>query len=100
MTLQHLSNQWTRLFLIFVHKFSEISFLADVREATTEKSSSRAVSFSEDDDLDLCLYYLRSLSNVLRTCGDVAWAVLASKHVAFNGHHMHISSEIPISVRN
>jgi hypothetical protein len=68
--------------------------LADLTEATEgETTVPEAVSFSEDDDLELCLYYLQSLSNVLSTCGDAAWAVLASKHVSVAGNRMHISSE-------
>lgn len=72
-----------------------MSFLADLKEPTIgENHIPEPVTFSEDDDLDLCLYYLQSLVNVLRTCGDVAWGVLASKHVSSTGEHMHISSKM------
>lgn len=50
--------------------------------------------FSEEDDLDLCLYYLRTLSNVLRSSGDVSWPVLASKHISIQRQHMQISCRL------
>lgn len=78
-------------------KFSEVGFLGnllDLNAADTQLHE--PITFSEDDDLDLCLYYLRSLSNVLRSSGDVSWSVLATKHVSFAGERMHISSKAPL----
>ncbi|KAF5578230.1 dopey [Fusarium pseudoanthophilum] len=57
-----------------------------------EKPNQDSLSFSEDADLDLCLYYLRTLSNILTCAGDISWTVLSSKHVSFHGQHMQISS--------
>lgn len=82
-----------RLFLLFVYKLSDINFLSDLKDMGSEKFVPEPKEFSGDDDVDLCLYYLRSLSNVLSACGDVAWAVLASKHVSTHGQSMHISSK-------
>lgn len=87
-----------RLFLVFVTKLSEVSFLDSVGESASEKSEAPTV-FSEDDDLDLCLYYLRTLHHVLQCSGDVSWAILASKHLSSNGKKMHISSELPTFLR-
>ncbi|KAI6780146.1 Protein dopey-like protein [Emericellopsis cladophorae] len=81
-----------RLFLIMVQKFCEVKFLSTLRDGITQSGVPDSRPFGEEDDLDLCLYYLRTLSNVLRTCGDVAWAVLASKHVSFGHQGLHISS--------
>ena len=87
-----------RLFLIFIYKFVEIGFLADLKDpGNSEKRIPSAVFFDEHDDLDLCLYYLRTLSNVLRVCGDTSWDVLASKHVSLASPQPHISSKWFIS---
>ncbi len=52
-----------------------------------------AQMFSEDDDLDLCLYYLRSLHNVLKCTGNTSWAIMGSKHVAVRDERLHVSSK-------
>ncbi|KAF5000647.1 hypothetical protein FGRMN_1580 [Fusarium graminum] len=80
-----------RLFLIFVSKLSEVPFLRTLSESD-QKVDQKPVTLSEDDDLDLSLYYLRTLSNMLTCAGDISWTVLASKHVSFHGQHMQISS--------
>ncbi|KAK7421902.1 hypothetical protein QQX98_001896 [Neonectria punicea] len=80
-----------RLFLIFVTKLTEIPFLSDVFESS-EQPDKNSVTFSEDEDLDLCLYYLRTLSNILNCAGEISWAVLGSKHVSFHGQQIQIST--------
>ncbi|KAF5665923.1 putative regulator of reproduction [Fusarium heterosporum] len=80
-----------RLFLIFVSKLSEVPFLRTLSESD-QKVDQAPVTLSEDEDLDLSLYYLRTLSNILACAGDISWTVLASKHVSFHGQHMQISS--------
>lgn len=85
-----------RLFLIFIYKFTELGFLSDLKDpGNSEKRIPSPVSFSEDDDLDLCLYYLRSLSNVLRASGETSWNVLASRHVSLTGPQLRISCKCP-----
>ncbi|KAL1842372.1 hypothetical protein VTJ49DRAFT_5437 [Mycothermus thermophilus] len=64
-----------KLFHIFVTKFYELPFLRPQPPSSTPASA----DYSEDDDLDLALYYVRSLSSVLRWCPETAWAVLAKK---------------------
>lgn len=44
-----------------------------------------SVKVAEDDDLDLCLYYLRTLYHILQYSGQVSWSVLMSQHLIF-GH--------------
>ncbi|KAI5465986.1 Dopey, N-terminal-domain-containing protein [Mariannaea sp. PMI_226] len=80
-----------RLFLLFVTKLNEIPFLKDAINVG-EKASESITTFSSDDDLDLCLYYLRTLSNVLACSGDISWSALASKYVSSKGQHIQIST--------
>ncbi|TWU71154.1 hypothetical protein ED733_001741 [Metarhizium rileyi] len=80
-----------RLFLIFVVKMAQLPFLNDVTSRRAgDKVNSQPTTFTEDDDLDLCLYYLRTLHNVLDVSGDVCRAVLASKYVSFSDDSAHI----------
>ncbi|VUC36112.1 unnamed protein product [Clonostachys rosea] len=82
-----------RLFLIFAIKFSELGFLENLlAEEELEKPLAVSTNFSDDDDLDLCLYYLRTLSNVLSCGGDIIWSVFATKHIALQSSTLHISS--------
>ncbi|KAK0618330.1 putative regulator of reproduction dopa [Bombardia bombarda] len=67
-----------KLFDVFVSKFAELSFL---RRQQPSAESGDAAQFKGDDDLDLGLYYIRSLSNVLRWAPDAVWSVLARKTV-------------------
>ncbi|KAG9505887.1 hypothetical protein J7337_002860 [Fusarium musae] len=80
-----------RLFLLFISRLSGVPFLQTLTQ-NDEKPNQDSLSFSEDEDLDLCLYYLRTLSNILTCAGDISWTVLSSKHVSFHGQHMQISS--------
>ncbi|KAG5753128.1 hypothetical protein H9Q70_004249 [Fusarium xylarioides] len=80
-----------RLFLLFISRLSDVPFLQTLTQ-NDEKPNQDSLSFSEDADLDLCLYYLRTLSNILTCAGDISWTVLSSKHVSFHGQHMQISS--------
>ncbi|ROT39776.1 hypothetical protein SODALDRAFT_377699 [Sodiomyces alkalinus F11] len=72
-----------KLFLIVVAKFAALPFLASVNGDQgsgneTGQGQSNEARFSEDDDLDLCLYYLQSVANVLRWGPDPVWGILAS----------------------
>ncbi|KAF5970745.1 dopey [Fusarium coicis] len=80
-----------RLFLLFISRLSGVPFLQTLTQ-NDEKPNQDSLSFSEDADLDLCLYYLRTFSNILACAGDISWTVLSSKHVSFHGQHMQISS--------
>ncbi|PNP83044.1 hypothetical protein FNYG_03366 [Fusarium nygamai] len=80
-----------RLFLLFISRLSDVPFLQTLTQ-NDEKPNQDLLSFSEDADLDLCLYYLRTLSNILTCAGDISWTVLSSKHVSFHGQDMQISS--------
>jgi hypothetical protein len=84
-----------RLFLIFVSKLLGMRFLANVESESAEgiAYNPTPVQFSEDDDLELCLYYLRTLSNIMRCSSEVSWAVVATKHLSFDESVPHISSK-------
>ncbi|KAK3906929.1 Dopey, N-terminal-domain-containing protein [Staphylotrichum tortipilum] len=66
-----------KLFGIFITKLSELPFLRRRQGSIT----GQATHFTEDDDLSLALYYIRSLSSVLRWSPEAAWAVLAKRFV-------------------
>ncbi|KAJ4008815.1 hypothetical protein NW752_008770 [Fusarium irregulare] len=80
-----------RLFLMFVSKLAEIPLLQTLTQSDT-KNEQVSMPLSEDEDLDLALYYLRTLSNILACAGEISWNVMASKHVSFHGQHIQISS--------
>ena len=74
-----------RLFAIFVTKFAELPFLG------RQDSKSTPAQYTEDDDLSLALYYVRSLSSVLRWAPEAAWAVLAKRFVRSDAYHPPLS---------
>ncbi|KAI9736888.1 MAG: hypothetical protein M1818_005939 [Claussenomyces sp. TS43310] len=71
-----------RLLYIFVSKFACFTFLQSpfAKEAEGSGKSSETY-YTEDDDLDQCLYYLQALSNVLKWSPDSTWAILAEKKI-------------------
>ncbi|KAG6001000.1 hypothetical protein E4U54_001205, partial [Claviceps lovelessii] len=72
-------------------KLAELPFVQDITaRRASEKVDSLPFEFTEDDDLDLCVYYLRTLHNVILCSSDVSRAVLASKYVAFVDKAAHI----------
>jgi len=75
-----------KLFAVFITKFSELAFL---RQRQEPKSGS--VEYAEDDDLSLALYYVRSLSSVLRWAHEATWAVLAKRTVRSDACHPPLS---------
>ncbi|OTB02150.1 hypothetical protein M426DRAFT_322974 [Hypoxylon sp. CI-4A] len=68
-----------KLFLIFVTKISQLRFLRNFPQSINPVTSSQSVEFSAEDDLDLALYYLRTLSNIFRWAPDAFWGVLATR---------------------
>lgn len=70
--------------MIFVAKFSELSFLRNRSSGDPSEADPPSVKFTDFDDLDLCLYYLRTLSNIFRWSPDIVWGVLASKSVSID----------------
>lgn len=69
------------MFYIFTSQFVQLPFLR-VTGAALELRE-----FSEEDDLDLCIYYLRTISNVFRWAPDAIWNILATKSVSPEEFH-------------
>ncbi|KAL2154331.1 hypothetical protein VTH82DRAFT_3007 [Thermothelomyces myriococcoides] len=87
-----------KMFSIFVTKFSDFAFL---RRSRTSSNSGPA-QYTEDDDLGLALYYMRTLSNVLRWAPEATWAVLAKRLVRSDAYQPLLSeitgtdAEVPL----
>jgi hypothetical protein len=77
-----------RFFHLFVAKLASFEFLRnsgvgnDVQNGLNPKQR-----YTEDDDLDQCLYYLQKLSNVLRWSPDATWAALARNVISTDKSH-------------
>lgn len=67
------------MFFIFTSRFVQLPFL---RTFGVESIARSVEEFTEDDDLDLCIYYLRTISNVFRWAPDAIWGILATKTVS------------------
>ena len=76
-----------RLFHLFVAKFSTFEFLQAAPEGHSQFLDGHAQMHSEEDDLDQCLYYLRTLSNIFRWSSDGMWAALAENTISTDASH-------------
>ncbi len=64
----------------------------DFLVAANSTGQSRGLEFTDEDDLDLCLYYLRTLSNVFRWAPDALWDVLATRNLQAEGRESTLSA--------
>ncbi|KAH6709570.1 Dopey, N-terminal-domain-containing protein [Leptodontidium sp. MPI-SDFR-AT-0119] len=71
-----------RLFHLLVSKFSSFTFLQSLSEEESSYQDSTVQKYSGEDDLDQCLYYLRTVSNMLRWSSDSMWAALAENNIS------------------
>ncbi|KAK3937079.1 protein dopey [Diplogelasinospora grovesii] len=69
-----------KLFWIFAAELADLDFLRGQK-----------AEFTGSDDLDMGLYYLRTLSNIFRWAPDNIWAVLAKKTLSSNSFHEPLS---------
>jgi hypothetical protein len=69
------------MLLIFASRFSRLPFLQRMDMLAGNSATGDSSTLVEDDDLDMCLYYLRTLANVFRWAPDSFWKVLASTSV-------------------
>ena len=76
-----------RLFHLFVAKFSAFEFLQTAPDGDTQFPGSHVRMYSDEDDLDQCLYYLRTLSNILRWSSDGMWAALVENTISTDKSH-------------
>lgn len=63
-----------------------MSFLESSRTGGTQQTieNQQPLTFDEDDDLNLCLYFLRTLHNILGCTGEASHAVLSSRYISFS----------------
>ncbi|KAL1880805.1 hypothetical protein VTK73DRAFT_4975 [Phialemonium thermophilum] len=80
-----------KLFQILVSKFSDLPFLRARKSFPESESPGSAAQLTVDDDLDLALYYLRTLSAIFRCVPDTIWEVLAKKTTSANYNNAHVS---------
>ena len=87
-----------RIFKTLILKLLDLNFLR--RQPTTpgDGTTSGLLQFTEDDDLDLALYYLGTLSNIFRWAPDAVWAVLARKTVSSEAYFPSLSQISRLSV--
>ncbi|PBP19238.1 cellular morphogenesis regulator [Diplocarpon rosae] len=77
----------SRLFQLFVVKFSGFGFLQTLPAESSNFTDSSVEKYSSDDDLDQCLYYFRTLSNVLRWSSGSMWSALAENSISTDASH-------------
>ncbi|KAF4628908.1 hypothetical protein G7Y89_g9243 [Cudoniella acicularis] len=70
-----------KLFNLFVSKFSSFSFLQTISTNSSNFLDGEMRTYIQEDDLDQCLYYLQTFSNILRWSSDNMWAALAENHI-------------------
>jgi hypothetical protein len=71
-----------RLFHLFVAKFSSFGFLQTAPDESSDLMNGNVHLYADGDDLDQCLYYLRTLSNMLRWSSDSMWAALTENSIS------------------
>lgn len=76
-----------KLFHLFVAKFSGFTFLQIPPGNDHSQLTSDLRIYADEDDLDQCLYYLRTLSNILRWSSDSMWAALAENTISTDTSH-------------
>lgn len=76
----------SRIFKILVLKILDLPFLRRQPATAADGTTPGLVHVTEDDDLDLALYYLRTLSNIFRWAPEALWGILAKKTVASDSY--------------
>ena len=76
-----------RLFYLFVARFSTFELLQTAAEDNSQFLDGHPQFYTDNDDLDQCLYYIRTLSNILRWSSDGMWAALAQNIISTDTSH-------------
>ncbi|KAM3070867.1 hypothetical protein ACMFMG_009784 [Clarireedia jacksonii] len=76
-----------KLFHLFVGKFASYKFLQSKFEDASTSALHNLRVYRDEDDLDQCLYYLQTLSNILRWSSDNTWAALAHSTISTEQSH-------------
>ncbi|KAL5614715.1 uncharacterized protein BROUX77_000552 [Berkeleyomyces rouxiae] len=69
-----------RLLYVFILKFSEMPFLNN--GPILNETGLQDPVISEEDDVDMCLYLVRTLSNVLDVAPDLLWSLMTANNVS------------------
>ncbi|SZF02930.1 unnamed protein product [Blumeria hordei] len=75
-----------KLFYIFVTKLAGFDFLKWRPDDLFDKAESPIIEnliYKSKDDLEQCLYYFKTLSNVMRWSSENIWSILAMKQTPF-----------------
>jgi hypothetical protein len=91
-----------RFFHLFVAKLASFDFLRSaVAEIDVQNGFDTTQRYTENDDLDQCLYYLQKLSNVLRWSPDATWAALARNVISTDKSHpsLNLISKLLVKIR-
>jgi len=75
------ANSDNRLFNLFINKLLSFQFLRDPGMRDANSNPDHRHKFTPEDDLDVCSYYLQTLSNVLRYSTEAAIASIAKDKV-------------------
>lgn len=74
-----------RLFLILAKKFLDLGVLGSRPSKSAAGNTSKpSVPDTDEADTDMCLYYLRTLSNIFRWAPETLWAVLARRTISLD----------------
>ncbi|KIH90365.1 DopA [Sporothrix brasiliensis 5110] len=74
-----------RLFLILAKKFLDLGILRSRPEKKSVGNKSESSARDTDIiDTDMCLYYLRTLSNIFKWAPETLWAVLARRTISLD----------------
>lgn len=82
LTIEVGANKCTRLYNLFVTKILSFRFLQDPGTRDVNGKPNERARFKPEDDLDVCSYYLQTLSNVLKYSIESAMASIGKDKVA------------------
>ncbi|KAH8197518.1 hypothetical protein TruAng_008301 [Truncatella angustata] len=77
--LDSLLDDRTQLFMAVKTWLNNMLGIENLPKTASPEASKQSIAFSTEDDLDMCLYYLRTLSNMFRWAPDAFFGVLATR---------------------
>ncbi|RDL34750.1 Cellular morphogenesis regulator [Venustampulla echinocandica] len=81
-----------KLFYLLISKFLKFEFLHTASESGPSSLDGPIRIYTQEDDLDGCSYYIRTLSNVLQCSSAHVWVVLAENTIAPDTNYTALSS--------
>lgn len=83
-----MTDLMNRIFHLFVAKFATFTFLQSPLDSDADSSKLQEnKAYVESDDLDQCLYYLQTLSNILRWSSDSTLTALVDNVISTDKSH-------------